>query len=230
MGWLCMEENTPFAMKRGQKKKTLRIVSGGRRKNLISCKLQCPIWMGLHTAVKRWETRLSAARGPLPDLTCTRPTEGSSCWVSCHMVFPTHLSRSSQTLPVNTQTVRLEAEANISSADDFTSPTTPAELCLHSLGWGSPGKLAPATAELPASHLVQVLILVSTSERPQRIRFGTNSPQKARRDFCWLKGLGKGCVGPRANMGREAESTIPLPTITSGPSRHSLLNYIHTTQ
>lgn len=167
MGWLCIEENIPFVMKRGQQKKTLRIVSGGRRKNLISCKLQCPIWMGLHMAVKRWEARLSAARGPHPDLICTRPTEGSSCWVSCQTVFPIHLSRSSQPWPVNIQTVRLEAEANISSADDFTSPMTPAELCLHSLGWGSPGELAPATAELPASHLVQVLMLVSASAGPQ---------------------------------------------------------------
>lgn len=58
--------------------------------------------------------------------------------------------------------VRLEAEANISSADDFTSPMTPAELCLHSLG-----ELAPATAELPASQLLQVLMLVSASAGPQ---------------------------------------------------------------
>lgn len=230
MGWLCIEENTPFVMKRGQQKKTLSIVSGGRRKNLISCKMQCPIWMGLHMAVKRWEARLSAARGPHPDLICTRPTEGSSCWVSCQTVFPIHVSRSSQPWPVNTQMGQVRGRSqhllsrwlHLAHDSSWAVSSQP--------GLRQPGRTgtcycwAPSLTP-PASSDACVSLSGATVHRS-----GTNSPQKARRYFCWLKGLGKGCVGLRANMGRKAESIIPLPTITPGPSRHSLLNYIHTTQ
>ena len=149
----------------------------------------------------------------LPDLICTKLTVESSCCASPAIVFPTCLSRSGPPLAVNTQTSLVKGVSKHLPGRQQSHLAQDSSWTVSSQAWakqpernGTRYCWAPSPTCCTSSD-VYVNLSRATVYKP-----GRNSPQKPRIVFLWLKGLGKGSVGSRANAGMEgAQSPSPSP-------------------